>query len=214
MKKLIIQIVLAAVIVFLGYQCYESIMVPQRFETIKKQRYDRIIQRLKDIRTAQDAYRAEKGKYTASFDTLINFIKYDSVKIIRSIGQLTDEQVEAGMTEAEAVKKGYIIREVIKVNALENIFGKDYPIDNLRYVPFTNKKYEFKMGTNLIKTDSGIEVPVFEARISNTEIFENLDPIYHESILQENGERLRLNKYPGLKVGDLNEANNNVGNWE
>ena len=153
MKKLIIQIVLAAVIVFLGYQCYESIMVPQRFETIKKQRYDRIIQKLKDIRTAQEAYRTEKGKYTASFDTLINFIKYDSVKIIRSIGQLTDEQLEAGMTEAEAVKKGFIIREVIKVNALENIFGKNYAIDNLRYVPFTNKKYEFKMGTNLIKTD-------------------------------------------------------------
>ena len=104
-EKLIIQIVLAAVIVFLGYQCYESIMVPQRFETIKKQRYDRIIQKLKDIRTAQEAYRTEKGKYTASFDTLINFIKYDSVKIIRSIGQLTDEQLEAGMTEAEAVKK-------------------------------------------------------------------------------------------------------------
>lgn len=141
MKKLIIQIVLAAVIVFLGYQCYESIMVPQRFETIKKQRYDRIIQKLKDIRTAQEAYRTEKGKYTASFDTLINFIKYDSVKIIRSIGQLTDEQLEAGMTEAEAVKKGFIIREVIKVNALENIFGKNYAIDNLRYVPFTNKKY-------------------------------------------------------------------------
>lgn len=214
MKKLIIQIVLAAVIVFLGYQCYESIMVPQRFENIKKQRYDRIIQKLKDIRTAQEAYRTEKGKYTASFDTLINFIKYDSVKIIRSIGQLTDEQAEAGMTEAEAVKKGFIIREIIKVNALENIFGKDYPIDNLRYVPFTNKKYEFKMGTNVIKTDSGIEVPVFEARISNMEIFENLDPIYHDYILQDNGERLRLNKYPGLKVGDLNEANNNVGNWE
>ena len=90
---------IAAVIVFLGYQCYESIMVPQRFETIKKQRYDRIIQKLKDIRTAQEAYRTEKGKYTASFDTLINFIKYDSVKIIRSIGQLTDEQLEAGMTK-------------------------------------------------------------------------------------------------------------------
>ena len=33
-------------------------------------------------------------------------------------------------------------------------------------------------------------------------------------ILQENGERKRLKKYPGLKVGDLKEANNNVGNWE
>lgn len=42
MKKLIIQIVLAALIIFLGYKCYESIMVPQRFKAIKEQRYDRI----------------------------------------------------------------------------------------------------------------------------------------------------------------------------
>lgn len=214
MKKLIIQIVLAVIIVFLGYKCYESIMVPQRFEIIKEQRYDRIIQKLKDIRTAQEAFRKEKGYYASNFDTLIYFVKYDSVKITRSIGSLTDEQIDAGMTEAEAIKKGLIIRDVIKVGALENIFGKNYPIDNLRYVPFTNKKYEFKMGAGSITTDAGVQVPVFEARVSNAIIFENVDNEYHDYILQENGERLRLNKYPGLKVGDLQEANNNVGNWE
>lgn len=214
MKKLIIQIVLAALIIFLGYKCYESIMVPQRFKAIKEQRNDRIIQRLKDIRTAQDAYRSVYHRYTPSFDTLINFLKNDSVTIVRSIGTLTDEQLEAGMTEAEAIKKGLIIREDIKVNALENTFGPNYPVDNLRYVPFTNKKYQFKMGAGSIKTASGIEVPVFEARISNTEIFEDLQDKYHDQILEENGERMRLKKYPGLKVGDLQEANNNVGNWE
>lgn len=214
MKKLIIQIFLAAVIIFVGYKCYESIMVPQRFKVIQSQRQDKIIQRLKDIRTAQEAYRSVYSRYTSSFDTLINFIKYDSVEIVRSIGALSDEQLEAGMTEAEAIKKGIIIRDKIKVGALENVFGKDYPIDNIRYVPFTNKKYQFKMGAGKIKTDSGVEVPVFEARVSNTEIYEDIFDEYQESILEENGERLRLNKYPGLKVGDLKEANNNVGNWE
>ena len=214
MKKLIIQILLVILIVFLGYKCYESIMVPQRFKAIKEQRYDKIIQRLKDIRTAQDAFRSVYGRYTPSLDSLIHFMKYDSVTIVRSIGTLTDEQLEAGMTEAEAIKKGLIIREKIQVNALENTFGKSYPIDMIKYVPFTNKKYEFKMGSGKIKTDSGVEVPVFEARISNDKIFEDVDGEYHEQILEENGERLRLKKYPGLKVGDLQEANNNVGNWE
>lgn len=214
MKKLIIQILLVILIVFLGYKCYESIMVPQRFKAIKEQRYDKIIQRLKDIRTAQDAFRSVYGRYTPSLDSLIHFMKYDSVTIVRSIGTLTDEQLEAGMTEAEAIKKGLIIREKIQVNALENTFGKSYPIDMIKYVPSTNKKYEFKMGAGKIKTDSGVEVPVFEARISNDKIFEDVDGEYHEQILEENGERLRLKKYPGLKVGDLQEANNNVGNWE
>ena len=38
--------------------------------------------------------------------------------------------------------------------------------------------------------------------------------LHEDAILEENGERIRLNKYPGLKVGSVQEANNNVGNWE
>lgn len=214
MKKLIIQILLAAVIIFLGYQCYNSIMIPQKFKEIKEQRYDKTIERLKDIRTAQEAYKGSFGRYTGSFDTLIHFIKFDSIKVVRSVGTLSDDQLEAGMTEAEAIKQGIILRDTVKVNALENIFNKDYQIDNIRYVPFTEKKYQFKMGASSVITDSGIEVPIFEARISNMEIFENLPEEYREYLLQENGESKRLNKYPGLKVGDLKEANNNVGNWQ
>lgn len=214
MKKLIIQIVLAGIIIFLGYQCYQSIMIPQRFTEIKKQRYDRIIQRLKDIRTAQDAFKDVYGVYTGSFDTLINFIKYDSVKVVRSIGSLSDEDLEAGVTEAQAIKEGKIIRDTVRVNALETVFGKDYPIDELRYVPFTKKKYQFNMGKNMLISDSGIEVPVFAAWVSNMKIFEDIRDQYNEQLLEENGERERLKKYPGLKVGDLEEANNNVGNWE
>ena len=214
MKKLIIQIVLAGIIIFLGYKCYQSIMIPQQFKEIKTQRYDRIIQRLKDIRTAQDAYKGVYGVYTGSFDTLINFIKFDSVKMVRSIGSLSDDDLEKGITEAQAIKEGKIIRDTVKVSALENVFGKDYPIDDLRYVPFTKKTHQFKMGASSVFTDSGVEVPIFEAYVSNMVIFEDLRGQYNEQLLEENGERIRLKKFPGLKVGDLKEANNNVGNWE
>lgn len=148
MKKLIIQILLAAVIIFLGYQCYNSIMVPQKFKEIKELRYEKIIERLKDIRTAQEAYKGSFGRYTGSFDTLIQFIKFDSIKVVRSVGTLSDDQLEAGMTEAEAIKQGIILRDTVKVNALENVFNKDYQIDNIRYVPFTEKKHQFKMGAS------------------------------------------------------------------
>ena len=212
--KIILQIVLALVIIYLGYKCYESIRIPERFKEIRKQRYERIVERLKDIRTAQDAYRSVNGIYTPSLDTLIHFMKYDSVVIVRQIGSLTDDQIEQGVTEEEAIKKGLIIREDIKVNALENTFGKDYPIDNLKVVPFTQGKYQFRMGADIYVTDAGVQVPIFEAWISNDEIFADLKDQYGEQIKEENGEQLRLKKYPGLKVGSLKEANNNVGNWE
>lgn len=214
MKKLIIQIILAIVIVFLGYQCYNSIMIPQRFTEIKKQRYDLTIARLKDIRSAQEAFKDVYGRYTGSFDTLINFVKYDSVKVVRSIGSLTDDQLEQGMTEEMAIRQGLILRDTIKVAALTNIFTEGYNADNLRYVPYTKQQHEFKMLATTQTSDQGVTIPLFEARVSNMIIFENIRDLYNEQLLQENGERLRLNKYAGLKVGDINEANNNVGNWE
>lgn len=224
MKKIIIEVVLFVLILFLGYKCFQSIMIPQKFQELQKARNSSIIQRLKDIRTAEESYKRVYGKYTGSFDTLINFVKFDSVKIIRSLGSLTDEQVEQGMTEAEAVKQGFIIREEIKVPAYGEIQksldkdlreeGRKFPTDQLRYVPFTKGKHQFKLGADILRSETGVDIPVFEARISNKEIFEDLEEDYKDEILEMNGERLRLKKYPGLKVGDIKEANNNVGNWE
>lgn len=214
MKKFIIQIVLAAVIVALGYFCYTSISKPLKFEEIKKHRVSVVAQSLKDIRTAQEAYRSVYQTYTNSFDTLINFVKYDSLKSIRAIGELTDEQLDAGMTEEEAVKRGFIIRDTVRQPVLENIFPKGYKADNLRYIPFTGKKHEFLMETNTLISDSGYDIPVFEARAPNMYIYEDLMGEYETNILEENGERQRFKKYAGLKVGSITEANNNVGNWE
>ena len=214
MKKLIIQICLFIVIVCLGYMCYQSISVPQQFTKIKEVRYKAIVQKLKDIRSAQEAYKSVNYKYTHSFDSLISFIKYDSMKVVRSLGSLSDDDIENGITEATAIKMGKIIRDTVKVSALTNVFSADYPIDNLAIVPFTDQKYKFKMGATSIMTTSGLMAPVFEAKISNMEIFDNIRDTYDELLLQENGEKLRLNKYPGLKVGDIKELNNNVGNWE
>ena len=215
MKKIIIHIVLIAASLWLAYECYRSIAVVEEFQKIKDHRYEAVIQRLKDIRTAQEAYLDVYGRYTSSFDTLIYFVKHDSLKVVNAIGELTDDMVDEGLTEADAVKRGLIIRDTVRVAAYESLFGKGYPIDDLRYVPFTNRKHEFLMGTNQVwNSDASIQTPVFEARVNNMIIFEDIADEYWDELLQENGERKRLSKYPGLKVGDLKEANNNVGNWE
>ncbi|MBN2596045.1 hypothetical protein [Labilibaculum sp.] len=213
MKK-VFQILLAIAIVALAFLSYQSIMKPIKFGKIKDQRYDRIIEQLKDIRKAEGAYKDVNGKYTGSFDTLISFIKTDSMPLIKSIGSLTDEQVEAGMTEKEAVKKGFITRDTIMISALDTVFGKNYAIENLRFVPFTKGQKQFKLGAGVFTTGSNVKVQVFEAKVSNMDIFDDIMDEYREEVLEENGNRIRLNKYPGLMVGSLEEANNNAGNWE
>ncbi len=212
--KPVLQILLAFAIVAFGYLAYQSIMKPIKFGEIQKERYEKIVNQLQDIRKAQNAYKDVNNKYTGSFDTLISFIKSDSIPMVKSIGSLSDEQIEAGMTEKEAVIKGFITRDTIMVSALETTFNNNYDIENLRYVPFTQEQSEFKMAAGVVVTGSKVTVQVFEAKVSNMVIFADIRDIYLDELKEENGNRIRINKYPGLKVGSLEEANNGAGNWE
>lgn len=208
--KTVIQIVLIAAIVVLGYLLYESIMNPIRFNKEKNKREEATIERLKDIRTAEKAYRAEYERFTASFDTLINFVKFDSFSVVKAIGSIPDTLVEQGMTEKEALNLGLIQRDTIKISVLDSLFYHRYPIDSLRYVPYTDKK-EFKLGTNVLNTASGVKVKVFEAKVPYDILLAGLDP---QLVINYKEEREMISGYAGLKVGSLTEATNNAGNWE
>ena len=68
-------------------------------------REKQIIARLIDIRTAQLAFRDQnKGQYTDSFDELIEFVKYGKMPFVMKVGELSDQQLEDGLTESKAVK--------------------------------------------------------------------------------------------------------------
>ncbi len=208
--KTVIQVILVAAIMVLGYLLYESIMNPIRFNKEKNKRERATIQRLRDIRTAQVAFKAEYGRFTSSFDTLINFVKSDSFSVIKAIGSIPDTLAEQGMTEKEALKQGLIQRDTIKLSVLDSLFYHRYPIDSLRYVPYTNKK-EFKLGTNVLNTASGVQVKVFEAKVPYDILLAGLDM---QLIINYKEERKMISGYAGLKVGSLTEATNNAGNWE
>ncbi len=209
--KTVLQISLFIVALILAYFIYQSIQKPIQFEKAKKARYDVTVERLKDIRKAELAYKDVYGKFTGSWDTLINFVKHDSIITVRKIGELTDSMIEAGITEKKAIQMGMIIRDSARVSALEAIFGKSYDANNLKYVPVPGEPSEFHLGANVVVTGSGIGVPVFEAKAHNNVILRGLDP---QLIINLNDQRRMNEKYPGLLVGSLTEAVNNAGNWE
>ncbi len=208
--KTVIQIVLIIAIIGLSYLCYDSINSVIEFNKELKVRTDANIEKLKDIRTAQVAYKSQFEKYTGSFDTLINFVKRDSLKLVKKEGSLSDSLLEAGWTEEKALKLGMIKRDTILVSVLDSLFGKKFPIDSLKYVPFVeNEQYE--MGAGVVTTGSGVKVRVFEAKVHNNIFLEGLD---EQEVINLNDKASKLEKYPGLKVGSLEETNNNAGNWE
>ena len=210
--KTVFQILLTIAILALAYFCVDSINRPLKFIDEHEYRRAKVIERLQDIRSAQVAYRTVNGHYTASFDSLVAFVANDSLPMVRMEGSLTDSILNAGMTEATALRMGIIKRDTTRISVMDSLFNKKpWIVDSLPYVPFTDGKTKFELGTATILTASQVEVPVFEAKVHNN-IY--LDGLEKQEVVNINDRQRKLERYPGLSVGSLTEANNNAGNWE
>lgn len=204
MKK-VIQIVLVLVIVGLTYFLVMSILTPLDFQTEKAARDRDVIERIKDIRTAQRAYKQVNQRYTASFDTLINFILNDSLPFEKAIGSADD---------SVAVAKGLVKREKFYMAAIDTVFGarKLTPeqVKQFSLIPHGQGK-KFIMDAGNLTTESKVVIPVFECKAPYKDYLSDLD---EQELVNLVDERKMLDKYPGLKVGSMTEATNDAGNWE
>jgi hypothetical protein len=209
--KTVIQILLFIAAVVLAYFIYQSIQRPLEFDKAKQARYDVTVEKLKDIRKAELAYKDVYGQFTGSWDTLIHFVTTDSVRNVKAIGELTDSMIEAKISEKKAIEMGLIIRDTVRESVIEAIFGGNYDANSLRYVPVPGEPTEFHLAQATITTGSGIKVPVFEAKAHFNTILRGLDA---QLIINLNAQQRANEKYPGLRVGSLTETTNNAGNWE
>ncbi|WP_288652248.1 hypothetical protein [uncultured Parabacteroides sp.] len=207
--KVTLKILLAVAVVLLAYMCYRSIMGPIEFKDEKDRRENLIKARLIDIRKAQIEYKNIHKVHAANFDELSKFLKDEKLPFLIKEGVLTDEQLEKGMTEQEAVKKGLIRRDTVWVTAVDTLFGSGYNVDDMRNVPGAN--VQFSMDTATLTSGSGYTVKVFQCGVLYDDYLGDLDKqlVYN---LKDKAEK--MNKYQGLRVGSIEEINNNAGNWE
>jgi len=210
MKK-VIQVILVIAVLILSYFIYDSIQQPIRFNKEQQSRYDDAIVRLKDIRTAQIAFKDVYGMYTGSFDTLVNFLNTGNFKVVKMIGSIPDSLLDAGMDEKQALKLKLISRDTIEVNVKDSLFkNTNFVVDSLRFVPHSGGK-QFELAKGEVTTGSKVVVQVFEAKVHNDVLLNGLEK---QLIINFNDYREKYAGYPGLRVGSLTEANNNAGNWE
>lgn len=210
--KVTLQILLAAAVVLLVYMCYKSVTGPIEYDDQKKIRDQAIITRLIEIRKAQIEYKNIFKTHAANFDELGKFLKEGKLPFLVKEGVLTDEQLEKGMTEKEAVKQGLIRRDTVWINAKDTLLGVNYDVDNMRYVPAVpGDKIEFAMDTATLKSGSGYEIRVFACEVPYDSYLRDMNKQLTFNV-KEKAEK--QNKFPGLRVGSLDEINNNSGNWE
>lgn len=236
--KTFVKILFVLLIIGLGYACYSSIQTPITFDRTRKAREAAIIKELIDIRAAQVAYKQEHLTHAKTFDELKSWLENGSMKSVRRELELTEKQLEDGLTEskalaivnkakatgnwAEAEAAGLVreengIRKVFSrdttmMNAAEAVFGAGFDksrLANLGIVPGTN--IMFDMDTASVITSSGYDIKIFEAKVPYTSYLSDLNASELSNLIDK---QVQLNRYPGLKVGSLTEINNNAGNWE
>lgn len=211
MKKILLQIILLVAIGALVWWLYSLFNTPLEFERIRKEREAKVVERLKDIRTAQRAYRNKYLKFTPSFDSLIAFVKYDSLTFEHAIGS-ADDSLAVAQGRVSVEKFQVAVKDTIKFISPEVLSD----VNNLRYIPgsveATGSLQQFAMDTASIETESRVVVPVFEAFAKYPTFLGDLDK--QELINFRDYQVNTLSRADGLKVGSLTATTNEAGNWD
>lgn len=203
--KPILNLVLWALIVFLGYMTYESIAGELRFKKIKDDRYQVVVNRLIDIQKAEVAYKDVNGTYTDKYDNLIRFIDTAKVPITeRRDSTVLDEEKTKRFNGIEYFKT------LIVVDTLDYYSVKDSLFKNVDYKNIMNvgvgepgAKFELKAG-------SIDDIPVFEASVDKSIILFDQD----KNLVSNEKQTVSVDGVNGPKivVGSMNEVKT-TGNW-
>ena len=202
MKKLLTYFICPLIIIGLAYLIVNSIMEPVKFNKERSAREADAITLLKDIRTLQVAYKNVHNHYAPVMDSLIDFYNNGEMTIVKQIGSMDDSL---------AVARKLVKRETIKMKVRDTILvdRPDFKAENLRTIPYSGG--DTVIMKSVVKTVSGVNVPLFEADIPFNSLLKGMD---HQLLVNLNFERTDQNRYPGLQVGSIENPNNNAGNWE
>ena len=206
--KLGIQIVLWIASIFFTYKIYDSINGPIKFNQTKNERYAKVIDRLKDIRKSQIAYKDVKGTFSNNFDSLVKFIDEGYFTLI--------EKRDSSYMEYDRTYRIDMLREVIVIDTLGSVSVKDSLFKNtnryqdMAYIPIDGVRDSmFTINAEVINKN-GYNVPVFEVKVSKNVILfdQNAD------LVQQENETVSVDGVngPAIVLGSLSNVSTN-GNW-
>ena len=198
-----LQLLLWPVIIILAWLVYRSPISLREFQEETNLRKSAVIQDLKDIRTAQIAFKDKYRVYAGDFNSLLSFVKNDSLAVVKAIGETPDS-----LTEDQALLAGIISRDTVFVPVYQTIYNQDYldtrdsrfpfELEKLSMVPFSDETFNIESG-NIEK--GKVVVQVFEVSTTFGTFLNGLDAT-NKGIDLDNT----------LRVGSMSDASIN-GNW-
>ena len=200
--RTIIQIVLAVVIIGLGFLLFKNFKKDIDFDNEYTARRNACAEKLKVIRTLEEAYKQTYGVYCGNFDTLINRLMNEDSLLVNKEEYDEEAIAKAGITvhdvqnmaSDEARTKGFIVERRGYVNPIEEFRKKkdnkdfisidprsgvdrqitDDEIRNIRYVPGFGKDKEFKL---VAKQNEGVWVFMAWIDFEDLYVGDKIDPV-------------------------------------
>jgi len=230
LKKVLTYLILPLIIVGLTVAIVKSVMEPVEFNKHKAYRESIAIQRLKDIRDLQVAFKNVNGRYASTIDSLKMFYNEGKMKITMQVGSKDDS---LAMAHTDQIKKKYrnlkgdklaeklnelylagdqnlVFQITNEIAVKDTIFRSrhDFKVDSLAFIPFCGDSILMASTTKMV---SGVRVPLFEASMPYRSLLRGLD---NQLRINLDAQREDQGKYQGLQVGSISAPNNNAGNWE
>ncbi|MBO0340084.1 MAG: hypothetical protein VX798_16465 [Bacteroidota bacterium] len=205
--KPVLVILFGILSIYLGFKIYDSINAPIEFNKVRNERFTQVINKLKDIRDSQEAYKTVNGKYAGDFESLIKFIDTGNYTITtqRDSSFMRYDRVY----QIEMQQDTIIIDTLGTVQVKDSLFGADDRYKTMMNVPYAQNNEKFEMKADIIEK-SGYNAPVFEAKVKKEVV------LYDQpaDLLEKEKSYQSVEEVNGteIKVGSLTEVSTN-GNW-
>ncbi|MCB0447011.1 MAG: hypothetical protein KDD03_05765 [Gelidibacter sp.] len=203
--KPVLNILLWLIIIFLGYKTYMSIYGEIQFNQLKDKRYALVIEKLKDIRDSELAYKDVNGKFTDSFDELVKFVENGKFTITQRRDSSIYDAVQSKAFGIDMYKDIVVIDTLNFVSVKDSLFKNSDRYKTMMNVPVGEPGAKFTL-----KSGELDGIPVFEASVEKSVILFDQD----KNLLDKENQVISVDGVNGsaLRVGSMNEVNTN-GNW-
>mgnify|MGYP000654154679 CR=1 FL=1 len=193
--RLIINLVLLALVALLVFVLISSIRAPIAFQAEKQKRVDAVVDRLKDLRKAQEIYRDVTGEFTNDYSELKNVLQTGKIMTVAVIGDPDDPN------------NSEISYDTTYVPAMQSINEYGISLDSLQMVPYGNPGTEFELFADTMTYQKTL-VHVIEAKTTFNQF---MGAEFSKEKYKKYDDR--YNPKAPLKFGDRYTPNL-TGNWE
>tara|TARA_A100000164_G_C21890801_1_gene765308 strand:- start:1036 stop:1692 length:657 start_codon:yes stop_codon:yes gene_type:complete len=206
-KKRVLELFLWCLSIFFASQIYSSINGPIKFNQVKNDRYTQVIDRLKDIRTAQIAHKDVNGFYANNFDSLVSFIDNGIFTVI--------EKRDSSYLEYNRTYRIDMLKEIEIVDTLgfvpvkDSLFGDSENYKMMAKVPIEGTDSEFSIKADIIDKN-GYQVPVFEVKVKKDIVLFD----QNKDLLDQENKVISVDGVNGTEIilGSMSDVSTS-GNW-